>query len=422
MYKRIFKQKGSRVYRLRYRASNGPKIYDVPLRTPNKEIAEIKARQIMDDHERELLGLLPPKIIREAAQRPLSEHLADFIADMSLRGRCKSHIVHVKCRLERLLKECAWRLFGDVSPDGFAKWRVQQSQFSAKTCNEYLGHANALFNWLVRQGRMLHNPLKPVVKLETRGKETFKRRALTLEMFWRLVEGSGKRALAYLVAGFTGLRRGEMKQLLWADIRLDAPQPYIDVRAETTKSKKGAVIPLVPVLVEAFQKAKAKKLQFSDRVFPRGLPSVKSLSKDLAACGIPLEDERGYRVDFHALRHTFTSLLATVGISELARVKLARHSEWRQTDRYTDPQSLPLFAEMKKLTAALPSSTASLKTGVFGQKQAKCNPADDSYPVDEYASNGLDQNDLSTSEQDSEDDLCGARGGTRTPMRLSTGF
>jgi integrase len=157
-------------------------------------------------------------------------------------------------------------------------------------------HANALFNWLVRQGRMLHNPLKPVVKLETRGKETFKRRALTLEMFWRLVEGSGKRALAYLVAGFTGLRRGEMKQLLWADIRLDAPQPYIDVRAETTKSKKGAVIPLVPVLVEAFQKAKTKKLQFSDRVFPRGLPSVKSLSKDLAACGIPLEDERGYRV------------------------------------------------------------------------------------------------------------------------------
>jgi integrase len=269
---------------------------------------------------------------------------------------------------------------------------------------------------------MLHNPLKPVVKLETRGKETFKRRALSLEIFWRLVEGSGKRALAYRVAGFTGLRRGEMKQLLWSDIRLDAPQPFIDVRAETTKSKKGAVIPLVPVLVEALRQKRPAHLKSADRVFPRGLPSVKSLSKDLAACGIPLEDERGYRVDFHALRHTFTSLLATVGISELARVKLARHSEWRQTDRYTDPQSLPLFTEMEKLTAALPSSIASPKTGFFGQKQAKSGSNGDSYPVDGYGNNGLNQNDLSTPEQDSEEELVGARGGTRTPMRLSTGF
>jgi len=108
-------------------------------------------------------------------------------------------------------------------------------------------------------------------------------------------------------------------------------------------STSSPAIPIVPVLVEAFQKAKAKKVQFSDRVFLRGLPSVKSLTKDLTACGLPVEDKRGYRVDFHALRHTLTSMLANVGVSELARVKLARHSEWRQTDRYTDPQSIPLF-------------------------------------------------------------------------------
>jgi hypothetical protein len=127
-------------------------------------------------------------------------------------------------------------------------------------------------------------------------------------------------------------------------------------------------------------------------------------------------------MDFHSLRHTFTSLLASVGISELARVKLARHSEWRQTDRYTDPQSLPLFAEMEKLTAALPSSIASQKTGFLGQKQGKTGSKDDVYPTDGYCSNVLNRNDLSTSEQGSEDDLAGARGGTRTPMRLSTGF
>ncbi len=422
MYKRIFKQKNSRVYRLRYRVGNGPKIFDVPLHTPNKELAEIKARQIIDEHEKELLGLLPSKLVRNSAQRPLSDHLAEFISDLGERGRCKSHVVHTKCRLERLLKECDWNLIGDISADAFAKWRSQQSKFSAKTCNEYLGHANAFLNWLVRQGRALHNPLKVISKLEVRGKETFKRRALSLEMFWQLVENSGKRSLPYLVAGFTGLRRSEIKQLRWADIRLEDQQPFIDVRAEITKSKKAAKIPLVPPLIAALNEKRPKGTKPTDLVFPRGLPSVKSLRKDLVASGIPLEDERGYRVDFHALRHTFTSLLATVGISELARVKLARHSEWRMTDRYTDPQSLPLFAEMEKLASVLPSSIASPKSGFLGQKQAKTGLKKEPYPNNGYSNNVLTSNDLSMADHTFGNVEDGARGGTRTPMRLSTGF
>ncbi len=214
---------------------------------------------------------------------------------------------------------------------------------------------------MVRNGRALPNPLRAVRKLER--KETFKRRALEPDELVRLVSTSGKRGFPYLVAGCTGLRRGEMRQLLWSDILLDAPQPFIDVRAETTKSKKAAIIPIIPVLAEALRREQSKGIHRSGRVFPRGLPSVKTLTKDLGACGIPVEDERGYRVDFHALRHTFASLLASAGVSELARVKLARHSEWRQTDRYTDPQSLPLFTEMEKFGASLPSSIASPNSG-----------------------------------------------------------
>ena len=95
-------------------------------------------------------------------------------------------------------------------------------------------------------------------------------------------------------------------------------------------------------------------MAFSGRVFPRGIPSVKVLTKDLAACGIPVEDERGYRVDFHALRHTFVRLLAHVKVSELMRVKLARHGDWKQTDNYTDEKSIPLGDGIAQLAAALP--------------------------------------------------------------------
>ena len=104
--------------------------------------------------------------------------------------------------------------------------------------------------------------------------------------------------------------------------------------------------------------------------FRRGLPSVAMLTRDLVACGIEPVNEQG-RVDFHTLRHTFVSILANVGVSELIRVKLARHSEWRQTDRYTDPASLPLFSEMEKFASVPPSSIPSPKTGKTRQNSGK---------------------------------------------------
>ncbi len=363
MYKRVFLRKDSRNYHLRYRLSDGPKIFEVSLRTHIKEIAEEKAKQLMLEQERDLLGIGPPKTVREAAKNPLGDHLEDFINDLYARDRSKSHVLHTKYRLQRLIAECRWKLLRDVSAEKFTSWRAGQSKLSPKTRNEYLGHANAFFNWAVRQGRRDHNPLKNVHKEETRGRETFKRRALSIDDLGELVGKSGKRSLAYLVAGCTGLRRGEIRQLLWADIRLDVPRPFIDVRAVTTKSGKAAVLPLVPILTDALSAAKAKGMHRTGRVFPRGLPSVKTLAKDLGTCGITVEDERGFRVDFHALRHTFASLLATVGVSELVRVKLARHGEWKQTDRYTDPHSIPLFTEMDKLASAWPSPIPSLKSG-----------------------------------------------------------
>ena len=117
-------------------------------------------------------------------------------------------------------------------------------------------------------------------------------------------------------------------------------------------------------------------MAFTDLVFPHGVPSAKTLAKDLVACGIPVTDSRGWRVDFHALRHTFASLLAHAGVSEAVRVKLTRHSEWKQTDHYTDPQSLPLFAEMAKMSAQSLAPILAPKFGKTGQNEGKPVPSD----------------------------------------------
>jgi len=41
-----------------------------------------------------------------------------------------------------------------------------------------------------------------------------------------------------MLASFTGLRRGEMRRLMWDDVHLDEERPYILARVATTKNKK----------------------------------------------------------------------------------------------------------------------------------------------------------------------------------------
>ncbi len=360
MYKRIFKQKGSRVYRVRYRLSDGPRIYDEPLRTHIKEVAESKARKLIDEKEREHAGTIGAKPLRDAAQKPLIAHHTDFVANLIARGRNKDHIIHARNRLLRLFKECRWRRLRDISADGVEKWLAAQSEFSPKTLNEYIAHAKTFVTWLERQGRIPSNPIRHVGKIPTDGRETFKRRALTLDEFLRLLSCSGPRRLAYALAVLTGLRRGELKRLLWADVHLDDPKPWIELRAATTKNKRPATMFLVPQLVQMLTMNRGAGIGL---VLPNGVPGVASLTKDLAAAGIAAHDERGWRVDFHALRHTYASLLGVAGVSEGARVKMVRHREWRQTDHYTDPSSVPLHAGMEKLAELLPSSIASPNFG-----------------------------------------------------------
>ena len=423
---RVFKQKGIRVYRGRYKLSDGPKLHDVALGTDIKHVAEAKLRSLVREKEEELAGLLAPKPLRDAAQTPVSLLLAEFIADMQARERCKSHVIHTRCRLERLIKDCGWRILADMTAEGFGRWRSQQTDLSAKTCNEYLAHSKAFLTWLENQGRLSRNPLRNVAKAETRGKETFKRRGLGLDDFLKLIQVSKQRSLAYSLAGFTGLRRGELKQLLWADVHLDSDSPHIEMRASTTKNKKTALIPLVPPLVALLNDARAKLDSVTGKVLRRGVPSVKTLSADLGACGIKVEDDRGFRADFHALRHTFASILAGSGVSEMVRQKLSRHSTWRQTDHYTDEKSLPLFAEMAKFAAQLPSPvaspTASLNADFSCSDLSKAGQSSAKSGTEKIVSFIGESPLLDKAVPTWDNDTDGARGGTRTPTLLGTGF
>jgi hypothetical protein len=99
------------------------------------------------------------------------------------------------------------------------------------------------------------------------------------------------------------------------------------------------------------QKLKAAgKLKPEDLVFPDGVPTMKEIRKDFKKAEIPLKDERGHVVDFHALRTTYITRLQRAGVSPREAMELARHSDMRLTMKtYTDVAQLPLAATVRGL-------------------------------------------------------------------------
>jgi hypothetical protein len=153
------------------------------------------------------------------------------------------------------------------------------------------------------------------------------------------------------MAMHTGLRRGEINALHGGDFHLDTANPYWVLPAAFVKNRKEQPRPLHPELVEELQKLKAAgKLKPEDLAFPEGVPTMKEIRKDFKAAEIPLKDERGYVVDFHALRTTYITRLQRAGVSPREAMELARHSDMRLTMKtYTDVAQLPLAATVRKL-------------------------------------------------------------------------
>jgi integrase len=356
MYKRVFRPKGSRVYRGRYRLGDDPKIFDVPLRTDKKHVAVAKLGRLIREKEEEGAGLLAPKALRDSAVKPIAEHLADYVAHLRSLSRTRKHLAFTKNRILRLCEACGWRMLRDVSADGYNHWAAAQTGIGPKTRNEYLGHISAFLTWLEKNGRIGYHALKTVSKAETRGQERIVRRALTEAEVASLVQSRGTRGLIYRLAIFTGLRRAEIKALRWIDLHLDEPRPFIEVRASTTKNKEKATLPLVPKLALELKEFRDQQESLVGKVFRLGVPKPKSFRQDLAACDIPYQDELGRRVDFHALRYTFATMLNRWGVSPRAAMELMRHSDMRLTTKtYMDSTALPLFTEMEKLPSPIAS-------------------------------------------------------------------
>lgn len=317
------------------------------LKVTLREVAEQKLIEFRREKEMELGGVVPPRAVREAAGKPMTQHLAEFVAEQ-LPGRAKAYVIHFERHVKRLIEECGWSLPKDVTADSFLSWRSEQ-ELSAKTLNDYLAEGSAVLRWMVKRGRMASNPLAVVDALPC-GAGDPKRRALADDEVTRLLAVAGPRRVVYLLALTTGLRRKELKLLQWGDVHLEAPHPFINARPSTTKNGKTAVLWLRDDVVDELRKIKPKDVLPVEAVFAKGPPDMPAYLADLAAAEVDEYDSRGRRADFHALRHTVATNLNRAGVAPRVAQEVMRHSELSLTMRtYTDAGALPTLDAVNSL-------------------------------------------------------------------------
>ena len=343
----------SRLYRGRYRLDNDVSVTDIPLMTSDKQIAVERLRKVIKEKQQESAGIIAPKALRDAAKKPLTDHLADFIADLNAKGRDDMYIYIIEKLTIRVFRECEWKMLPEVTVDSFTTWRSRQTM-APKTLNEYLDTLNGILNWMQLQGRLAANPLRSVGKVQTQGMEVRIRRATTdIEMKRLMSCVSIEHRALYLMAAYTGLRRAELESLIWADVQLDVEIPYVKARASTTKNHKDAVIWLHKDVIKALKAIMPENTDKLSKVFDK-LPSMDQFREDLKRAGIQYKDSQGRQADFHALRYKFRMSMEEANVSPRVTMALMRHSDMRLTQNtYTDAKQLQTSKAIESLPSIL---------------------------------------------------------------------
>jgi len=175
-----------------------------------------------------------------------------------------------------------------------------------------------------------------------------------------LIAAGGERGIIYLVAAATGIRRAELRSLEWRDVVLDVAHPFVLVRKSIAKNHKDARQPLPDYVARELKKVWSIDFGTNERVFKRGMPDMDTFRRNVWAAGIQYIDNEGRFADFHALRMSYSTLLALVGVAERIRMELNRHSDPKLTAHtYTDASMLPLSGAVGMLPLLMRESSDS---------------------------------------------------------------
>jgi len=254
--------------------------------------------------------------------------------------RCKQ--MHTKKTQDR--ERLAFKSFSDaisnrrldcVTAPMIERWLLDRARgVKAQTANRDLAVVKAMFRRAHKYGVIPSNPALAIDPLPVRDRQI--RRALTDAEIAALLRDAKEPLRAAI--GFvlhTGMRRGELARLTWAD--LDYHTGFVHIYR--AKGRKPALLPF-SIAARGF----VHELPRTDeRVFPR---KADWFSHQFARF---CKKAKVKGASFHTLRHTFTTRLFQMGVPDSQAKDLLRHADIRTTMVYRHIPAEALRTVMERL-------------------------------------------------------------------------
>jgi site-specific recombinase XerD len=225
---------------------------------------------------------------------------------------------------------------------------------------------------MVRHKRATENPVAEMGKLSVETDRRHDRRELTAAELQKLLGAvmackhvtyglSGRdRGVLYALAAGTGLRAAALASLTPENFDLNNKVPTVTVAAQFNKNRKLKIQPLPPELaamLRDFLTGRPANRPLWEGNWAKKGRSAEMLRIDLEAAGIPyvVQGPDGpLYADFHALRHSFLTLLGKGGVDLHTVQELAGHSTPILTMRYSHRRLADLAGAVEKLPTFLP--------------------------------------------------------------------
>ncbi|MCL2120159.1 MAG: tyrosine-type recombinase/integrase [Planctomycetaceae bacterium] len=335
----------------------------------SKAISQQMLQLILEAVEKEKSGVVTPS--QKEAKRPIKQQIDDFEQHQKAKNNTGEYVSEIVQKVRVIAEYCGWNnvlQIRESDVEGFLLHLRTELGRSIQTSNNYLRAIKCFVHWLKRNKRITSNPLEGMKMLNACTDRRHDRRPLEDDEFARVlyVAETGPprmgligrdRAMLYLLAAWTGFRRGELGSLTLRSFDFDAPTPTVTVKAMYSKHRRMDVQILHPDIVERFKEwlAKRKPKNEDEILFPISKKTCGTdrktsamLEFDLASArrfwiaetDDPVEKRRreesefllyrnkaGLFADFHGLRHTFITNLGKAGVDPKTAQILARHSD-----------------------------------------------------------------------------------------------
>ena len=207
---------------------------------------------------------------------------------------------------------------------------------SPQTTNRFKANLSSVFEFGKDKYHLKMNPCR-FIKSKPEGKG--RKRYLSIDEQHRLLEAAthsswNKFYLLVLMAITTGARRGELEKLRWYDVDWDKAQAHC-------KDTKNGTDKTLHLIESVFSELKVLREIGAGLIFGHSSLSSRpydfrnELTAALERAKIDLFNDKGEKLVFHSLRHTFCSTLANTGAELHEIASLAGHKSIQTTMRYT---------------------------------------------------------------------------------------